>query len=180
MIMKKNLNWWLIFAGIFVAITVLVLLICILSYKYSVDFRALFGGTDPGSVGKAAQGAETLAQRNERAGWVSLYLFAGIIILQFLCLMVACAIFTDIRKSGENHETKLARIANADIFLDLPLYVGLFGSVSSFMVMSVSSSGGQLIAYSSTLVGIIFSTCMRLALMYPLKSNLIAEEKNQK
>ena len=178
--MKKNLNWWLIFAGIFVAITVLVLLICILSYKYSVDFRALFGGTDPGSIGKAAQGAETLAQRNERAGWVSLYLFAGIIILQFLCLMVACAIFTDIRKSGENHATKLARIANADIFLDLPLYIGLFGSVSSFMVMSFSSSSGQLIAYSSTLIGIIFCTCLRVFLLYPIKSKLITQASSEK
>jgi hypothetical protein len=90
--------------------------------------------------------------------------------------MVAIAVFTDIKKSAEDAETKLARIANADIFLDLPLYVGLFGSVSSFMVMSVSSSGGQLIAYSSTLIGIIFCTGMRLALMYPLKSKLIVEE----
>ena len=83
-----------------------------------------------------------------------------------------------IRLSAETAEVKLAKLANADIFLDLPLYIGLFGSVSSFMVMSFSSSSGQLIAYSSTLVGIIFCTCMRVLLMYPLKSKLISEARN--
>ena len=78
-----------------------------------------------------------------------------------------------IRRSDETPEIKLSKLANADIFLDLPLYIGLFGSVSSFMVMSFSSSSGQLIAYSSTLIGIIFCTVMRITLMFPLRAKLI-------
>ena len=120
-----------------------------------------------------------LFRSSERAGLVSLYIFTGIIILQIMVLFIAAAVLKKIRKSSDTAKVKLAKLANADIFLDLPLYIGLFGSVSSFMVMSFSSSSGQLIAYSSTLIGIIFCTCLRVFLMYPLKSKLISEAGQQ-
>lgn len=176
--MKKSKALWINIA-LFVLISAIVAAVCVLSYKYSSSFRTLFGGASADTIGRVAEDGQTIARRNERAGWFSMGLFTFIIIVQVFCLFAALTVFSNIRKSAESAEVKLARIANADIFLDLPLYVGLFGSVSSFMVMSISSSGGQLIAYSSTLIGIIFCTCMRLALMYPLKSKLIAEERSK-
>ena len=176
--MRKNDKTLLINIAVFALVSVLVVLACILCYKYSANFRSLFGGVTE-NVGKVADDGQTIAKRNARAGWIALGLFTAIIVVQIFCLFAALTVFSKIRRSEESVEVKLARIANADVFLDLPLYVGLFGSVSSFMVITISSSGGQLIAYSSTLIGIIFCTCMRLCLMYPLKSALIAEERSK-
>ena len=150
---------------------------CFYCYKNCADFKALFGAGGTEVLGKADI-RQSLAARSERAGLISLYIFTGIIIVQILVLFIAAAVLRTIRKSADTAKIKLAKLANADIFLDLPLYIGLFGSVSSFMVMSFSSSSGQLIAYSSTLIGIIFCTCMRVLLMYPLKSKLLSIAKN--
>ena len=70
---------------------------------------------------------------------------------------------------------KLARFKNADTFLDLPLYIGLFGSVSSFLLISFSPQSSRLVAYSSTLIGIIFSVIARLGILYPAKEKIIAD-----
>ena len=104
----------------------------------------------------------------------------GTILSQILVLFIAAAVLRTIRKSADTAKIKLAKLANADIFLDLPLYIGLFGSVSSFMVMSFSSSSGQLIAYSSTLIGIFFCTGLRVFVQYPLKSKLITQADSEK
>ena len=152
---------------------------CFYCYKNCADFKALFGTGGTEVLGKTDI-RQSLAARSERAGLVSLYLFTGIIVIQILALFIAVAVLKGIRKSAEPAKIKLSKLANADIFLDLPVYIGLFGSVSSFMVMSFSSSSGQLIAYSSTLIGIIFCTCLRVFLMYPLKSKLITQAGDSK
>lgn len=152
---------------------------CFYCYKNCADFKALFGTGGTEVLGKTDI-RQSLAARSEHAGLVSLYLFTGIIVIQILALFIAVAVLKGIRKSAEPAKIKLSKLANADIFLDLPLYIGLFGSVSSFMVMSFSSSSGQLIAYSSTLIGIIFCTCLRVFLMYPLKSKLITQAGDSK
>ena len=64
-------------------------------------------------------------------------------------------------------------LENADIFFDVPLYVGLFGTVSAFLVMTFSPQSSRLIAYSSTLIGIIFSLILRLAMLWPLRQKLL-------
>ena len=152
---------------------------CFYCYKNCADFKALFGTGGTEVLGKTDI-RQSLAARSERAGLVSLYLFTGIIVIQILALFIAVAVLKGIRKSAEPAKIKHSKLANADIFLDLPLYIGLFGSVPSFMVMSFSSSSGQLIAYSSTLIGIIFCTCLRVFLMYPLKSKLITQAGDSK
>ncbi len=172
--MKKHLRIIINIAA-FLLIAAVVVTGCVYCYNNCPDFRNLFGAGGTEVLGNTADARQTLAQRSERAGLLALYLFAAIVILQVLMLFIAVNVFGSIRKNQAEPEVKLAQIANADIFLDLPLYVGLFGSVSSFMVMSFSSSSGQLIAYSSTLIGILFCTVMRLTLMYPLKSKLIAK-----
>ena len=64
---------------------------------------------------------------------------------------------------------------NADTFLDLPLYIGLFGSVSSVLLISFSPQSSRLVAYSTTLIGIIFSVISRLGILYPAKQKILAE-----
>jgi hypothetical protein len=59
------------------------------------------------------------------------------------------------------------------VIFDVPLYVGLFGTVSAFLVMTFSPQSSRLIAYSSTLIGIIFSLLLRLTMQFPLKNKLL-------
>ena len=175
--MKKSLSV-LLNVVIFLVIASAVIAGCFYCYENCADFKALFGAGGTEVLGKTDI-RQSLAARSERAGLFSLYIFTGIIVVQVLVLFIAVAVLKKIRLSTETAKVKLSKLANADIFLDLPLYIGLFGSVSSFMVMSFSSSSGQLIAYSSTLIGIIFCTCLRVFLMYPLKSKLISEAGQQ-
>ena len=69
----------------------------------------------------------------------------------------------------------MKKLENADLFLDLPLYFGLFGTVSSFIIMSFNPQVSRLLAYSSTLVGIIFSVVLRLVMQYPIRQRFLAE-----
>ena len=168
----KKVAVFLLYSLLFVVISAAIVLGSLYFYRHCPDFRALFGGHGADPLG-AVERARSLAARSENTALISLSIFTGIIVIQILALFIAVAVIGGIRKSAESAAVKLAKLQNADIFLDLPLYIGLFGSVSSFMVMSLNSTAGQLIAYSSTLIGIIFCTVMRLVLLYPLRSKLI-------
>lgn len=162
----------LLYTLLFLVISAGIVMLSWYFYRTSPEFQSLFGGRGADPLG-AVERARSLAARSENTALLSLGIFTGIIVIQILALFIAVAVVTGIRKSGESAAVKLAKLQNADIFLDLPLYIGLFGSVSSFMVMSMNSTAGQLIAYSSTLIGIIFCTAMRVILLYPLRSKLI-------
>lgn len=102
-----------------------------------------------------------------------MFVFGGVTLMQFSALFVASVVIGRIRRSELSPALKLKQLENADIFLDVPLYIGLFGTVSSFLVMTFSPTSSRLIAYSSTLIGIIFSLTLRLSLNYPLRKQLI-------
>ena len=117
----------------------------------------------------------TIANRELLMARISMFLFAGVSMLQVFALYVAAHVLGSLRKSAEPVQTRLKLLENADIFLDVPLYIGLFGTVSSFLVMTYSPTSSRLIAYSSTLIGIIFSLALRLLLNYPLRRKWISE-----
>ncbi len=96
-------------------------------------------------------------------------------LLQCFAFITAFWVFNGIRKSREPYEIRVKKLENADIFLDLPLYFGLFGTVSAFIVITFNPSISKLIAYSATLMGIIFSVVLRLVMQYPLKQKLISK-----
>ncbi|MGE4563304.1 MAG: hypothetical protein AB7F32_00410 [Victivallaceae bacterium] len=146
-------------------------------------FRSLFNSNAAAAsvLGKLNPGEGiTIAMREELAGRVSMFIFAGISLLQFVALFVASAVLGRIRDERDTSpKTKMKQLENAEIFLDVPLYIGLFGTVSSFLVMTFSPTSSRLIAYSSTLIGIIFSLILRLSLNYPLRSKLIREQEKE-
>ena len=76
-------------------------------------------------------------------------------------------------QSDDPVKLKLRSLDNAEVFFDVPLYFGLFGTVSAFLVMTFSPQSSRLIAYSSTLIGIIFSLLLRLTMYFPLKNRLL-------
>ena len=108
-------------------------------------------------------------------GKISLFIFTFIIFLQIFAVCLAGRVVRKIVRSDFSASFKLASFKNADTFLDLPLYIGLFGSVSSFLLISFSPQSSRLVAYSSTLIGIIFSVISRLGILSPAKQKILAE-----
>lgn len=160
-------------------IIILVLAVMFITYESSDYFRSLFTGEGTGEVfGATSQGAtETLAERVQFAGRIAMCICSIILSLQVYCFYAGFMAIKKIDCSNSSAGIKLKKFKNAGTFMDLPLYIGLFGTVSSFLVISYSPSSGKLIAYSSTLVGIIASMVLRTFFLYPAQNRLIAEEE---
>ncbi|MBR2624769.1 MAG: hypothetical protein IKD23_00055 [Lentisphaeria bacterium] len=178
--MDKNKKWF--FGTLIAAIVVGILLVITVSYSFSHNpaFKALFSGADAGAAASAGTngiGAEDALQMQvEFAAKVSMWIFLFITLLQLAALWVGYAVISSIRNSADPVKLKLRNLDNAEVFFDVPLYFGLFGTVSAFLVMTFSPQSSRLIAYSSTLIGIIFSLFLRLTLQYPLRKKLVRED----
>ena len=146
-------------------------------FESSDALRSLFSGGDSGSVlGEVDKNsAATLAMRGRVAAKVSMLIFAVITVLQFVAFAVGACVVSGIKRYPGKAGQRQQMLDNAEIFFDVPLYVGLFGTVSAFLVMTFSPQSSRLIAYSSTLIGIIFSLILRLTMQYPLRHKLINE-----
>jgi hypothetical protein len=178
--MKKNsLSWgWLVVVALIGGA-----FIFFMDYAFrNYDFvKGLFSGNQSGVLGEVAANSEaSLAVKAEISARISMFLFAIITALQFLALAVGWIVISAIKRSTEIAKIRIKQLDNAEIFFDVPLYVGLFGTVSAFLVMTFSPQSSRLIAYSSTLIGIIFSLVLRVTVQYPLRKKLIvAEAKEQ-
>ena len=173
--MKNKKKFILVYIGL--AVLFAILSVTLISYFYdnSLTFRSLFEGDNGSPIGSVAQGTG-FASRAKTMGRISLYIFSCIIVVQFLVLFLGMTVLRFISKSNDSIEVKLARLHNADIFLDLPLYVGLLGTVASFIIMTFNPQTSRLIAYSSTLIGIIISVFLRTTMLFPIKQHLVTEK----
>lgn len=146
-------------------------------FYHSAPFRGLFAAVGSETAAEAGPEAEAaLAARSRATALISMYIFAVITVLQFVSLVAGIYVVWGIRTCGESAAMKLKQLENAEVFFDIPLYVGLFGTVSAFLVMTFSPQSSRLIAYSSTLIGIIFSLVLRLTLQYPFRRELISDK----
>ncbi len=109
----------------------------------------------------------------KRTNNISNSIIVLVIFMQIGACLGGAGVFNKIKNSNDSADLKLKRIDSADIFLDLPLYIGLFGTVASFVLISFNPQASRLVAYSSTLIGIIISTLMRIFIHYPLKQQLL-------
>ncbi|MEA4861942.1 MAG: hypothetical protein AB7F40_02025 [Victivallaceae bacterium] len=148
-----------------------------LAYYFNDTFHGVFVN-NPNSVGAimgevAENSPQSVQQHREFVGMLVFGIFSGIICLQVLVFGSAMLVTRGILKSEGDSSVKLKRLDNAGIFFDLPLYTGLFGTVSSFMVIAFSRESSLLIAYSTTLLGIIFSVVLHVTVLYPAKRRLL-------
>ena len=144
------------------------------AFENSPFVREIFSGAGSGVLGEVSENSgETLAMRARFTGKISMLIFSAITVLQFIAFGAGTAVVAKIRNSKEKPSLKLKRLDSSDIIFDVPLYVGLFGTVSAFLVMTFSPQSSRLIAYSSTLIGIIFSLLLRLTMYFPLKNRLL-------
>lgn len=181
--MKQNGKNTVIFLILAVAAAAFIIY---MNNQFSADgvVKSLFcssSGND--ALGAVAENSpQSIQAQNEKFGRISMLLFCVITCAQFFAFALAWMVTDNIRKSAESFRLRLKKLENADIFFDVPLYVGLFGTVSAFLVMTFSPQNSRLIAYSSTLIGIIFSLILRLILLYPLRREMLAgndSEANQ-
>ena len=143
-------------------------------------FKELFAAPGAETFGNVApESEETIAKRGEFTAKVSMWIFTFITILQMVAVWIGYAVVSGIRHSNADAGFKLKNLENAEIFFDIPLYFGLFGTVSAFLVMTFSPQSSRLIAYSSTLIGIIFNLVLRLSMQYPLRRRLMREQYEQ-
>ena len=168
----------LIYNIVIVAVAIIIILILSFLYRKNDFFRSLFEGnvtapTQIASENDIREAAKNVESINRTAAHLSFVILVFILILQAAAFMTAAKVFAGLKRSTEAVSIRLKKLENADLFLDLPLYFGLLGTVASFIVMSFNPNISRLIAYSSTLVGIIFSVILRLTLQYPLKQSLI-------
>ena len=116
----------------------------------------------------------------QRTNQMSNGIIVLVIFMQLLAFIGGVSVFSKIKNADDSATLKLKRIDSAEIFLDLPLYIGLFGTVASFVIISFNPQASRLVAYSSTLIGIIISTLMRIFIHYPLKQQLLTiEDSNE-
>ena len=176
----------LIYNIVIIALSIVIILILSFLYRKNDFFRSLFEGnvtapTQIASENDIREAAKNVESINRTAAHLSFFILVFILILQAVAFMTAAKVFAGLKRSTEAVSIRLKKLENADLFLDLPLYFGLLGTVASFIVMSFNPNISRLIAYSSTLVGIIFSVILRLVFQYPLKQALItAAESNGK
>lgn len=172
-------RFWIIMLAVVIVGLVFVLLMRHM-FNSSSSFRGLFAAAGADSVAESGPAAEAaLAARTRTTALISMYIFAVITVLQFISLAAGIYVVMDLRSTDDSATMKLKQLENAEVFFDIPLYVGLFGTVSAFLVMTFSPQSSRLIAYSSTLIGIIFSLVLRLTLQYPLRKRLIAAKAEE-
>lgn len=153
----------------------------ILIFDKSPALRTMFSGDSGETIGEVAQNSPaSIAAKTKMAAWISMLIFSVITALQFLAFGIGYVVVDGIKNNEESLNTKIKQLDNAGIFFDVPLYVGLFGTVSAFLVMTFSPQSSRLIAYSSTLIGIVFSILLKLTMEYPFRQQLLrlTDKKN--
>ena len=146
----------------------------IMLFDHSPMFRTMFSGDSSEVVGEVAQNSPaSIAAKTRMAAWCSMLIFSVITALQLLAFGLGFAVVSNIKHNDDSPQSKLKQLDNAGVFFDVPLYVGLFGTVSAFLVMTFSPQSSRLIAYSSTLIGIVFSLLLKLTTEYPLRQKLL-------
>ncbi len=83
-------------------------------------------------------------------------------------------------ESDKKPGIKLNLLKNIEHDLDLSVYIGLAGTVTSFIIMQFDPSGSRILAYSSTLAGIIISCVLKTLYYQPLLNELVDQENSDK
>ncbi len=166
---------WVGMISVYAGLALVITLSMLYFYNSNEFFRSLFEGGIVTEVQSGSAAAGVAGTNAEITAKLSFFILIFVLLIQGFAFITAFWVFNGIRISKEIYEVRVKKLENADIFLDLPLYFGLFGTVSAFIVITFNPSISKLIAYSSTLVGIIFSVFLRLALQYPLKQKLITK-----
>jgi hypothetical protein len=145
----------------------LLLYLLSLAMRPAMELPSVAAGTgEPGSAATAAMGTDNA-------------LLSGTVVLFSLVVHVVVWFFVrgKIRRVEDDEsavaELRLKRLENLDIFLDLPLFMGLALTVIALILIALNAGMSRLFAYTSTVVGILSAVSLRIRYVYPLKERLI-------
>lgn len=79
----------------------------------------------------------------------------------------------DVERPGDSPQLQVKRLENLDVFFDLPLYAGLALTIFSFILITYNPGVSRLLAYTSTIIGILAAVSLRIHLVHPLKERLV-------
>lgn len=99
----------------------------------------------------------------------------------FFVLQLAVYVFSLIRlsaikRTSATAKLKLQLLENEENLFDLALYIGLAGTVTSLILLTVGIVNASLMAaYASTLFGILFTALIKIFHVRPYKRKLLIE-----
>jgi len=145
----------------------------IFAVLFTLSYIVPSGGGEAIQAGSAVSGTGSSTVGGPRFTAMSFFALVVIILVQAGAYMKALSEMRKVRELEGCHDEKIQQVENVDIFFDLPLYLGLLGTVSSFIMMLFSPTVSQIVAYSSTIIGIILSALLRIFHLYPYRKELI-------
>lgn len=97
-------------------------------------------------------------------------------VMQSLVYVFSVIRLSSIKRLKASPELKLQLLDNEDNFFDLGLYIGLFGTVASLVMLSMGIVTASLMgAYTSTLFGILFTAFIKVGHVRRYKRKLLME-----
>ena len=79
----------------------------------------------------------------------------------------------------KDEEKKIKLLENSEFYFDLPVYAGLAGTVCAFILLSFDPGGSRILAYLTTVSGIIISVAIRGKWLFPAKKQIIYGENHE-
>jgi hypothetical protein len=142
------------------------------------------GGNAPPGDPAVSPGGEAAAMAGGGAGldggiglWLTgTVVLATILVQAFLWWIARRRIQAVAHATTEPAERRLRRLQNLDIYLDLPLYAGLLLTVTAFVLITLDADLSRLLAYTSTILGILVAVSLRALYLQPLQDRLIHEQ----
>jgi len=107
-------------------------------------------------------------------GTLSLIVVAFAVFMQLIAWIAAAQKIAGVKKSGSSIDERFAQLEAIEVYFDLPLYLGLLGTVLSFILITIYPEAGLIFAYVSTGIGIVVSVILHLFYLTPYKQELIA------
>jgi len=151
-------------------------------FAISFIFNTILGGdAAPATTTGPSQGQMSAATMQPQENVLTGMSILSLVIIVFMQFTVYAKAISELKKIKELTGTaklKLQQLKHADIFFDLPIYLGLLGTVSSFVIMLFDPGASRIVAYTSTIIGIIFSASLRIFYVYPFQKDLTNETEN--
>ncbi|MCM8543160.1 MAG: hypothetical protein NE328_23025, partial [Lentisphaeraceae bacterium] len=79
-------------------------------------------------------------------------------------------------KKVKSEDKKMRLLENSEFYFDLPVYAGLAGTVCAFILLNYDPGGSRILAYATTVTGIIISVIVRGKWLFPVKKKIIHGE----
>ncbi|MCB1102805.1 MAG: hypothetical protein KDL10_10600 [Kiritimatiellae bacterium] len=134
-------------------------------------------GTTHLSAGSGTDGALTQPGASPAGTSLSMGFILAALAAQVLVWLKARNALNSVLTEGAlPADQRIALLENREGLVDLPLFVGLGFTVVAFIIISVNADMSRILAYSSTVFGILSAISLRLTYLQPIRESLIRNQ----